>query len=102
MCGCLSEALLPKVSVALIENDGILIVKCQDIVSCGLQFLSHIEIINKALSVGFYPKDIFILTANYRLNRWPNKKQQHARKFHSYFIVFIKQKCPVKYLKTLG
>lgn len=83
----------------ILKQDGILIFKCQDIVSCGLQFLSHVEIINRALEIGFYPKDIFVLTANNRMNRWSGKKQQHARKFHCYFIVFIKQKCMVKYSK---
>ena len=81
----------------LLRKDGVLVVKCQDAVSDGNQHFSHCEIINVALSLGFYPKDLFILLAKHRVNRWKDVKQQHARKFHSYFIVFIKQKCPVKY-----
>jgi hypothetical protein len=81
----------------ILKQDGVLIVKCQDIISCGQQFLSHVEIINRAIQIGYYPKDLFILLSNRRMNRWVGKKQQHARKFHSYFIVFIKQKNYVKY-----
>ena len=81
----------------ILKDNGVLVVKCQDIVSCGLQFMSHIELINYAILLGFYPKDLFILLAENRVNRWKDKPQQHSRKFHSYFIVFINQKSPVKY-----
>lgn len=80
----------------ILKENGILVIKCQDTISDGNQFLSHIELINYAYYLGFYPKDLFILLASNRvLKKYP--KQKHARKFHSYFIVFIKQKCPVKY-----
>lgn len=76
---------------------GTLIFKCQDVVGCGKQWLSHIEIINYAYKLGFYPKDIFILNAKSRILSGKIKKQQHARKFHSYFLVFKKEKSKVKY-----
>src|SRR4030067_697500 len=83
---------------ALKEN-GILVLKCQDVVVGGLQHLSHIYIINEAIKAGFYPQDIFILLANNRLNsfggRW--KKQFHARKYHCFMIVLQKCKCKVNY-----
>ena len=79
----------------ILKPKGVLIFKCQDAIESGKQYLSHIEIINYALSLGFYPKDIFILVAKNRLIRF--KTQQHARKYHSYFLVFIKQKNPVQY-----
>ena len=71
---------------------GVLIVKCQDEVSAGRQNLSHVEIINQYAEIGFFCKDLFIVVR-------PNKpvisrllKQVHARKNHSYFLVFIKKR----------
>lgn len=81
----------------IINDDGTLIFKCQDVVGCGKQWLSHIYIIQEALKLGFYPKDLFVLNAKARLISGKIKKQQHARKYHSYFIVFKKQKTKVNY-----
>lgn len=81
----------------VLTDNGTLIFKCQDTVSGGKNFLSHVYIINKALGVGFYPKDLFILNAKSRLISGQIKKQQHARKFHSYFLVFKKEKSKVNY-----
>lgn len=74
----------------LLRIGGVLIVKCQDTVSSGKQYLSHVYIINKAVEFGFYTKDLFVLLAKSRMIGHNHKQQQHARKFHSYFIVFIK------------
>ena len=80
-------------------NNGILIVKCQDKISSGKQYLSHVFIINQAIEQGFYPEDIFILLAKSRIVAdWQIKNQKHARKFHSYFIVFRKSNFIIKYL----
>lgn len=81
----------------ILKPGGTLIFKCQDTVSGGKNYLSHVYIINKALEVGFYPKDLFILNAKNRLISGQIKKQQHARKFHSYFLVFKKEKSKVNY-----
>lgn len=81
----------------ILKDKGVLIFKCQDTVSGGKNFLSHVYIINKALEIGFYPKDLFILNAKQRLISGQIKKQQHARKFHSYFLVFTKEKSKVNY-----
>jgi len=81
----------------ILRQDGILIVKCQDTIDSCKQYLSHVEIINYAVKLGFYPKDLFILLAENRIIGKHHHKQQHARKFHSYFIVFIKTKNPIKY-----
>lgn len=74
----------------VLKTGGILIVKCQDEVSAGVQRLTHVELIMNLQLLGFYAKDLFVLT---RLNR-PGVtrvlKQLHARKNHSYFIVFLK------------
>ena len=81
----------------VIKNGGTLIFKCQDTVSGGKQFLSSYFIIAKAVEIGYYPKDVFILLAKNRLISGKIKKQQHARKFHSYFLVFEKRQSKVDY-----
>jgi len=75
----------------VLNVDGVLIFKCQDTVSSGKQWLSHVHIINKAEELGFYTKDLFILTAKNRIVGHNHKNQKHARKFHSYFLVFVKR-----------
>ena len=75
----------------VIKKGGVLVVKCQDTVSSGKQYMSHVHIINECEANGFYCKDLFILQAKSRLIGHNHAKQKHARKFHSYFLVFIKQ-----------
>lgn len=75
----------------VLRNYGIFIVKCQDEVSANRQRLTHVELINAYEADGFYCKDLFVIVR-------PNKpgvsrlvKQEHARKSHSYFLIFIKR-----------
>ena len=76
----------------VLKEDGILIFKCQDKVSSSKQYMSHVFIMNEAIKIGFYPKDLFVLLAKSRIVAdWQLKNQKNARKFHSYFWVF--QKC---------
>lgn len=75
----------------VLEPKGVLIFKCQDTVSSGKQFMSHVYIINEAERLGFYIKDMFVLLAKSRIIGHNHARQQHARKYHSYFLVFIKQ-----------
>jgi len=81
------------------EKDGYVIFKCQDTVSGGKNHFTHCLIMNMALEVGFYPKDLFILNSQVRINSFGDRwsKQEHARKYHSYFIVLQKTKPKVKY-----
>jgi len=81
----------------ILSDDGVLIFKCQDTIESGKQYLSGFKIIKDALALGFYPKDKFILLAKSRLVSPSQRKQQHGRKFHSYFLVFIKGKQKVQY-----
>jgi hypothetical protein len=64
------------------------IVKCQDTVASGKQRLTHVDIIKALVLKGFVVDDLFVLV---RLNN-PSVsrliKQRHARKNHSYFLVF--------------
>lgn len=79
----------------VLSQGGVLIFKCQDVVVCSLNHFTHNWVMQKSMEIGFYPKDLFILLAQVRLN--DGRKQQHARKYHSYFWVFKKEKCRVDY-----
>ena len=86
-------------SYRLLKDKGILIFKCQDKISSGKQYMSHVFIMNEATKIGFYPKDLFILLAKNRLVAdWQVKNQKNARKFHSYFWVFEKTNKKIDYI----
>lgn len=74
----------------ILEVGGILVFKCQDTVASRKQYLTHVDVVKWAEEEGFYSKDLFILITNNVMtdSRW--KEQQHARKLHSYFLVFKK------------
>jgi hypothetical protein len=75
----------------VLKKKGVLIVKCQDEVSAGKQWLTHVEIINKYEEFGFYTKDLFVVVRNNRPSVSRLITQKHARKNHSYFLVFVKK-----------
>ena len=81
-----------------IKSGGLLIVKCQDFVNGRKNYIFMPEIISMARDNMFECLDVFILVARSRLNRMKN--QQHARKYHSYFLVFKNKKrlatCPIQ------
>ena len=82
----------------VLKPQGILIFKCQDKVSSGKQYWSHCFIMNEAVKIGFYPKDMFILLAKNRLVAdWQARNQQHARKFCSFFWTFQKSNKRIDY-----
>lgn len=74
----------------VLKSDGVLIVKCQDEVSANRQWLTHVEIINEYERYGFYCKDLFVVMRTNKPVVARLKKQEHARKNHSYFLVFVK------------
>ncbi len=84
----------------VLQHNGTLIFKCQDTVSNAKNWFSHLYIMNEAERIGFYNKDLFILMAKNRIIGHNHSNQQHARKFHSYFIVLKKQKLAGEILKT--
>jgi len=86
-----------KEAYRVLNNSGVLIFKCQDTVSGGKQYFTHCWIMNKAYEMGFYPKDLFVLEGKSRLISGKHANQKHARKFHSYFWVFTKEKSKVTY-----
>ena len=73
-----------------LRDRGTLIVKCQDEVSANRQHLTHVEIINEYAALGFHAKDLFVLVRTNRPGVSRMKRQVHARKNHSYFLVFVK------------
>lgn len=74
----------------VLRESGTLIVKCQDEVSANRQWLTHIEIYNEYAQLGFYCKDLFVIMRMNKAAVSRLKKQVHARKNHSYFMVFVK------------
>lgn len=74
----------------VLKPNGVLIVKCQDEVSANQQRLTHVELIVYYESIGFYTKDLFVIVRQNRPAISRLKKQVHARKNHSYFVVFVK------------
>jgi hypothetical protein len=74
----------------VLRRNGILIVKCQDEVSANTQHLTHVEIINEYAAMGFYAKDLFVLVRRNRPGASRILGQEHARKNHSYFLIFVK------------
>ena len=75
----------------ILKYNGVAIVKCQDEVSANRQWLTHVEIINYYEKIGFYTKDLFIVMRQNKAGVSRLKKQVHARKNHSYFLVFVKK-----------
>lgn len=74
----------------VLRKDGIFIVKCQDEVSANRQCLTHVELINAYVALGFYTKDLFVIVRNNKPGVSRLVRQVHARKNHSYFLIFIK------------
>jgi len=81
----------------ILMKEGFLFFKCQDSIESGKQYLTHVFIINKATEIGYYAKDLFVYAVKDRIIDPSIKQQYHARKFHSYFIVFQKTKNKVHY-----
>jgi DNA modification methylase len=73
----------------VLKTGGVLIVKCQDEVSANRQRLTHVELISHFEAEGFYTKDLFVLVRQNKPGVSRLITQVHARKNHSYFLVFI-------------
>jgi hypothetical protein len=74
----------------VLRDGGALVVKCQDEVSANTQNLTHVEIINKYARMGFYAKDLFVVVRRNAPGVSRIVRQRHARKNHSYSLVFVK------------
>jgi hypothetical protein len=85
----------------ILKSGGTVWCKCQDsIEGGGRQSWNHIEIYDRARSLGFEAVDLFVLvTAEPPLSNWP--RQIHARKNHSFLWIFQKMKAAkLKLAKT--
>lgn len=69
---------------------GVQITKVQDEVSNHRQHLTHVHVVNEAVSLGFEVLDLFVVIRADRPHGRRMKRQEHARKNHSYFVVFRK------------
>ncbi|MGQ0540527.1 MAG: DNA methyltransferase [Blastocatellia bacterium] len=84
-----------------LKPKGVFVVKCQDEVSANTQRLTHVELITGYESLGFYTKDLFVVVRTNRPVVSRLKIQVHARKNHSYFLVFQKVKSRVSSIVNL-
>lgn len=75
----------------ILRPSGRFIVKCQDEVSANRQKLTHVELIWAYEAHGFYCKDLFVVVRRNAPVVSRLLKQEHARKNHSYFLVFQRQ-----------
>jgi hypothetical protein len=82
----------------VLMNGGIYVVKCQDEVCANRQRLTHVEIINELEKQGFVVEDLFVVVRNGRPGVSRILRQAHARKAHSYFLVFLKPKGKSRWL----
>jgi hypothetical protein len=77
----------------VLKENGIYIVKCQDEVCANQQRLTHLEITTKFQEYGFKVEDLFVVVRQTDPGVSRLKTQQyHARKKHSYFMVYRKPK----------
>lgn len=73
----------------VLKRKGVFIVKCMDQVMSGKQTWMHTEMQRLAEILGFKVKDLFVMVAN-GTPTMRHTIQKHARRNHSYFLVFIK------------
>ncbi len=76
----------------VLKPEGIYIVKCQDEVCANQQRLTHVELINALNAMGFVVEDLFVVIRMNKPGVSRMLRQVHARKNHSYFLVFRKAK----------
>ena len=80
-----------KEAYRVLRERGVLIVKCQDEVCSNRQRFTHVEIMQMYERLGFIAEDLFIVVRRNRPGVSRVVRQVHARKNHSYFIVFWKR-----------
>jgi hypothetical protein len=81
----------------VLKNGGIYIVKCQDEVCACKQRLTHVEIINHLTEKLFIAEDLFVLMRTNKPGVSRMLRQRHARKNHSFFLVFRKRPCKTRF-----
>ena len=79
-----------KEAARVLRKEGMFIVKCQDEVCANQQRLTHIEITIEYAKYGFLCEDLFVVMRRNKPGVSVALVQAHARKNHSYFLVFRK------------
>lgn len=74
----------------LLKPNGVLVIKCQDIIHNHQLYMTHTNVANWCHAEKLRPLDLFVLVAKARIPVKSTGAQQHARIFHSYFMVFKK------------
>jgi len=73
----------------VLREDGVFIVKVGDEVSANTQELTHIQITNfYERELQFYTKDLFVVERNNKPNTTGINTQVHARKNHTFFMIY--------------
>ncbi len=75
----------------VLRDRGVLVVKCQDEVCSNRQRFTHAEIMRMYDELGYVAEDLFVVMRNNRPGVSRAVRQVHARKNHSYFLVFWKR-----------
>ena len=75
----------------VLRERGVAIVKCQDEVCSNRQRFTHVEIMREYEKLGFVAEDLFVVMRSNRPGVSRMTRQVHARKNHSYFLVFWKR-----------
>ena len=75
----------------VLRERGVFIVKCQDEVCSNRQRFTHVEILQAYERLGFVAEDLFVVVRQNRPGVSSIIRQVHARKNHSYFLVFWKR-----------
>ena len=80
-----------KEAFRVLRERGVFVVKCQDEVCSNRQRFTHVEIMQEYQKIGFVAEDLFVVMRRNRPGVSRTVKQVHARKNHSYFLVFWKR-----------
>lgn len=80
-----------NLSYSKLDRKGWLIIKTMDLHFANKMYSIHTFLINYAESMGLRLIDTFILIARTKILMKLNRQQRHAKKFHSYFLVFQKK-----------
>ena len=75
----------------VLRENGVLVVKCQDEICSNRQRFTHVELMRAYEQIGFMAEDLFVVMRQNRPGVSRTVRQVHARKNHSYFLVFWKR-----------
>lgn len=84
----------------VLRDDGVFIIKVGDEVSANTQELTHIQVTNfYEKKLDFYTKDLFVVERHGQPAVSGMNRQVHARKNHSYFLVYEMDGDPVNLIE---